>query len=150
MDRFGFTAGYRGYRVLLCTWPLIGLGAVAAFWILLAGPSKKGDVIQFELPWWVPLFIVALLVWLVCDVARAIGTFSFSVGVSEDRILVGARSVAWTDVQKAEIRTAGGEQPAIVLYLEGDEKIGIPAAVQGLGYLKGLVQRKIQNVQVGA
>lgn len=145
MGTFHYSKSFRARRVMSCGYPVILLVALLVYWLALVLPSK-GSVVVFEFKWWVPLFAIGLVIWFIYELSRAIKDFKFSVTVSDDSIRVGEMSRPWSEIRRAQFKRAFGRDAAIILYDNTNKRIEIPASIESLAYIKGVIEAHVEEV----
>jgi hypothetical protein len=142
MEEFGYKGGYKFHGAWQCGYPLIGLGGIAAFL-----PLVRDGYAEFKA--WAPLLVIGLIGWLIYEIIKVSSRFKFLLRISEEAIQVGdGPKVEWENVERAEFHGFGfGKTPIITLVTQSGEKIEIPAAIQNLQYIQGIIQKKVADIK---
>jgi hypothetical protein len=140
MDVFKIKKGYATSVAIGILRPLglLGLAIFVAFTPVL------------EMTEWGPLIIAGAALWALYEFTCAYKVFSFEVAVSDDSIRVADKTKAWSDISRAEIQTAFGMKPHIVLHTDGGEQLKIPAALQNVSYVATVVEKNVSDVAKAA
>lgn len=143
METFSYQTSFKIHRSLQCAWPLIILGGLFVYSLVLA--DFEGGFREFLTEGWMPLILIGSLAWLILEILWTVSIFEFTVELNEESICVGKTEVSWTDVVKVEYKDAVGKRPAIILSTRSSDDLEIPGAIQGLDYIKGVIKRKVQS-----
>lgn len=143
MRTFSYRTSFKVYRVVRCGWPLGLLGATLVYTAVLANTS--GAILTFLTRGWMPVILLGSLIWLALESVQTLGVFQFSVELFDDSIRVGDVTARWSDIIDAEFTGAGWTGPAIFLHRQYARSLRIPAAVEGLDYISGVVKDQIRR-----
>lgn len=144
MEKFGYNKGWKGHKFMACGYPVIGLLGIAAFGLFVVLPSR-GDAFRFEFKWWVPLFVIALIVWVLIEIGKFRKALGYSVELSEEFIRVRDEQAKWEDVSKIEFKNGLGDDPAIILHTKRGQALAIAAATDSMEYVKGFIEGHAKN-----
>lgn len=139
METFGYNKAWKGHKFMACGYPILALLAVGAFGLFVVLPSR-GDAFRFEFKWWVPLFVIALIVWAILEIRKYKKTLGYSVELTEEFIRVSGEDAKWEDISRIEFRNAGGDDPAIVLQTKTGKALAIAGATASFQYVKGFIE----------
>ena len=144
MERFGYKGVYKFQAIMNCGYPAIGLGGMGAMYFFVVRDSGG----MFQMKEWAPQAFLGLLGWLAFEVYRTARRFSFSLQISEEGIQVGSGPFRpWDQVSRAEFHGLQfGSSSVITLHLQSGEEVNIPAAIDHLPYIQGIIENKVQNV----
>jgi hypothetical protein len=132
MEKFGYTKIWKTARLMNLIYPVICLLAILVLSIFVLG-----GVASFK--WWMPLFVVALIVWTVFEFRTYRKALSFLVELSEEKIRVNGVGAGWTDISKVEKQRGLGNSFEIILHTNTGTRLIIPAQTDGLAYINGFV-----------
>lgn len=144
MEQFGYNKGWKGHKFMACGYPVIALLGIAAFGLFVVLPSR-GDAFRFEFKWWVPLFVIALIVWAVIEIGKFKKALGYSVELSEDSIRVRGEQARWEDVSQIEFKNGLGDNPAIILHTKAEQALAIAGATDSIQYVKGFIEGHAKN-----
>lgn len=152
MEKFSLNFWSKGNQVMNCVWPialLLGLLGSLVFVIL---PSQD-SMVEFRFQWWVPLFAVALVIWAIIAIRKALPVFRFTVKISDQTICVGDEEAAWSEIVDVEFKNTLGEKNnigepiAIVLRTKSDKTLRIPATLASFAYVKGFIEGHTKHLR---
>lgn len=138
-ETFGYSKAWKTKMLLDCIWPVFFLLAILALGLIVAG---SGGVVEFK--WWVPLLVIALIVWAVIEIRNYRKALTFLVELTEETIRVGDKHASWAEISKIESRRAAGNTTAVLLHTNDGVSLNIPAATEGLPYIKGFIENHVQ------
>jgi len=139
MDNFGYPQRYKVAKVLAPFTPIILLLGLLAAWVFLVLPSR-GDVVEVQFNWWVPLLGLALMVWAGFRIRAARRVLSFKVRLSEDAIEVAEERIPWSKISKIDFRGAPGNSTAAMLHIDDGRIVTIPGTIEGYAYIRGVLE----------
>jgi hypothetical protein len=142
METFSYNTSFKIHRTIQCAWPLIILGALIAYSLVLA--DYGGGISGFLSEGWMPLILIGSLCWLILEIVWTVKVLGFSVELTEESIRVGKKEISWKDIVNADYKIAIGKKPAIILSTSSDE-LRIPGAIKGLDYIKGVIKRQVKS-----
>lgn len=144
METFGYKNAYKFQGVVDCAYPLIALGAIGAIYIFVVMDSGG----MFAMKDWTPFAAIGLAAWFIYELYQASKLFSFNVKISDAGIQVGKSTFhSWDQVEKAEFHGFQiGSKAVITLHLKSNEELKIPAAIDHLEYIQGIIENKVQNI----
>ncbi len=141
MESFGYRTSYRYLGFVSSLRPVAALVGLGVLYFILVAPGKA----KFE--WWVPLAALGLVGWLVWDLVEAVQRAKFRIAVSEDSIQIGnAEAVRWQDVERADLGAGLGKDAVITLHTKSGSKVCVPAAIEGLPYITGVVRKHVESI----
>ncbi|MCB1195645.1 hypothetical protein KDK77_05625 [bacterium] len=128
------------HTVLNAVYPMVLLIGSIAIGVL------AGDSQYLSLAWWYPLFVTGIFIWLVYNLINLVRDISFSVAVSEQGITVKKKFVQWNAVSDySQNDNAIGKDCAIELKLNDGTLMKIPAGLDGLPYVRGVINVNIEK-----
>ena len=137
VERFGYNRAWKFQGFWACGYPVIALVGLAALSTI--------DIIRFK--WWVPLFVIALIIWLVYGLIKAIQRLQFAVTITDESIQIGGQgAVKWSEIERAELGAAIGNDPAIKLHTSSGQVVGVPGTTASLPYIAGIVKKHVSNI----
>jgi len=144
METFGYKGGMKFQAILSCAYPVIALGGMGALYFFVVRDSSG----MFEMKDWAPLAAVGIFIWLIYEIYKVSRMCSFSVRISDEGVGVGKSEVyAWDQVERAEFHGLQfGTSPVITLHLRSGETLKIPAAIDHLPYIQGIIENKVENI----
>ena len=118
--------------------------------VMLVGGIALGMVASssnfMEVKWWFPLFILGAGVWLIYDVVKIVQDVSFYVEVSDEGITINNTSARWEDIKEIqENPNAIEKKAAVVLDLNNGSVLQVPAGLDGLPYVRGVITSKVEQ-----
>ncbi len=142
MDKFGFNGNYRFQAIMSCGYPLIALGGVAAYYFLLI---RDGAAQFTEMA---PLIVLGLVAWLAYELFKLYQRFSFSIGLSEEGIQMQDEPlVKWQEISSAQFHGKQfGSTSIITLFPKNGEPLKIPAAINHLQVIQGMIENKVPDI----
>jgi hypothetical protein len=138
-EEFRYTKAWKTKMLLECSYPVIMLLGILAIGIIVAG---SGGVA--ELKWWVPLVFIGSIVWAIIEIRNYRKASTFLVELSEETIRVGDKQASWEEISKIESRAAAGNSTAVILHTNSGVILNIPAATEGLPYIKGFIENHVK------
>ena len=138
-EAFGYSKGWKTKMLLDCIYPVIMLLGILVIGIIVAG---SGGIA--ELKWWVPLVFIGSIVWAIIEIRNYRKALAFLVELSEETIRVGDKQASWAEISKMESRGAMGNSPAVILHTNSGVSLNIPAATEGLPYIKGFIENHVK------
>lgn len=136
VERFGFNKAWKLARLSNSAYPVLFLLAILGLGIFVIWPS--GGMAEFK--WWMPLLVIALIIWAIYEISKYRKAMAFLVVLSEETIRVGEVQVKWEDIERVENKAAFGDNPTIILHLKTGKIINIPAAIESIQYIRGFVE----------
>lgn len=143
VEKFGYNKMWKMARLLNGIYPAIFLVAILAIYVLIIAPS--GGMVEFT--WWMPLLVLALIVWAVIEVRNYRKTLSYSVELSEAAIRVSGVEAKWTDITRVEKSKLFGNNFEITLHTKSGARLNIPVQPDGLAYINGFVDSHTKGVE---
>jgi len=144
MEKFGYTKAWKIAKFLECGYPIAGLLGVAAYGLFIVIPTRD-SAYRYEFQWWVPLFVIGLIIWAILEIRKFRKCLGYSVEVSDESIRVLGKEARWDDVSRIEMREGGGNNPAILLYTKAGMEIVVVGATAGIQYIKGFIEGHAKN-----
>jgi len=139
MDVFRIRSSYRVSLKINFFFPLLIFCTPVALILILGRYVTDSYLFIFA------AMIIAGLVWLFFDIRNSVRASRFRVSLSEDSIRVGDVEKKWTEIQSVEyLKVAGMMKPVIVLHAGEDLKI--PAATDGLPYIRAYIEKHVGTV----
>jgi hypothetical protein len=143
VEKFGYNKLWKTARLLNGIYPAIFLVAILAIYIFIIAPS--GGMAQFK--WWMPLLVIALIVWAVIEILNYRKTLSYSVELSEEKVRVSGVDAKWTDITRVEKSKMFGNNFEIILHTQSGTILKIPVQTDGLAYINGFVDSHTKGVE---
>lgn len=142
VEKFGYNKLWKTARLLNGIYPAIFLVAILAIYLFIVAPS--GGIAEFK--WWMPLLVLALLVWAVIEIRNYRKTLSYLVELTEEFIRVSGVEARWSDVARVEKTRMFGNNFEIHLYTKSGAHLYIPVQTEGLAYINGFVDSHTRAV----
>jgi hypothetical protein len=143
VEKFGYNKLWKTARLLNGIYPAVFLVAIVAIYIFIIAPS--GGMVEFK--WWMPLLVIALIVWAVIEILNYRKTLSYSVELSEETIRVSGVEAKWADITKVEKSKMFGNNFEITLHTQSGTRLNIPVQTEGLAYINGFVDSHTKNLE---
>lgn len=139
MDVFRIRSSYRISLKINFFFPLLIICTPIALILIFGRYLPDSSMFLFV------VMILAGLVWLFFDIRNSIRVSRFRVAVSDESIRVGDVEKKWSEILSAEyLKVAGMMKPVIVLHANEDLKI--PAATDGLPYIRAYIEKHVATV----
>lgn len=139
MDVFRIRSSYRISLKINFFFPLLIICTPIALILIFGRYLPDSSMFLFV------VMILAGLVWLFFDIRNSIRVSRFCVAVSDESIRVGDVEKKWSEILSAEyLKVAGMMKPVIVLHADGD--VIIPAATDGLPYIRAYIEKHVATV----
>lgn len=139
MDVFRIRSSYRISLKINFSFPLLIICTPIALILIFGRYLPDSSMFLFV------VMILAGLVWLFFDIRNSIRVSRFRVAVSDESIRVGDVEKKWSEILSAEyLKVAGMMKPVIVLHANEDLKI--PAATDGLPYIRAYIEKHVATV----
>jgi len=139
MEKFGYNKMWKTARLINLVYPVIFLIIILVMTLfVLEGMA--------EFKWWMPLFVVALIVWATIEFRNYRKSLSFLVELSEEAIRVNGMEARWTDITKVEKRRLLGNSFEISLHTNSGTSLIVPAQTDSLAYINGFVDSHTKSV----
>jgi len=139
MDVFRIRSSYRISLKINFFFPLLIICTPIALILIFGRYLPDSSILLFA------FMILAGLVWLFFDIRNSTRASRFRVAVSDESIRVGDVEKKWAEIRSAEyLKVAGMMKPIVVLH--ADEDLKIPAATDGLPYIRAYIEKHVATV----
>jgi len=147
MEQFVYKGAYKFQGIMSCGYPVIAIGGIGAMYIFVIRDS--GGMLDFEHKEFMPLILIGLVGWLIYEIYSLSKRFSFKLRISDDGIQVGDSGFCnWEKITKAKFHGLQfGKDAVITLYSESGGTLEVPAAIDHLQYIQGIIESKVDNIE---
>ena len=129
------------------------LGIIIGFLLLLLSIEiflvfpTKGQVVQVVWGWWVPAFVIFLIVLGILFFIKGRKLRAFSIKLSEEAIIVAGMILKWGIISHIEYKKGDWDKAGVILHTKSGNQYGIPGITDGFLYIKGFIEGHAKSAE---